>query len=324
MRCRARSLISCISSGRMGGPTIGNRAIRVSTTASSTRMRNSCSMIIVIGIETGDMRRHLSTLGYESHPLQWTAMEPIRIHPTHRQSHRYRGDELCGPLPPVLYKRITNQYAHTLVEHGEMMWSTLAYFQHLEAAGRGDKLEGRYNYVPADGLSIHRSERDRRPDDTTFILPPGHGYVSRAAQAAHIFIYSLTLDPALELDGADSCVEIFDPPQFVRRVREELSRRGKVQGRTCMHDAIKYWSPTNPPETAHALPHLLTMHKHEDFQPQKEYRLAFGIRSSVFDFQNVDYFIANDETDWPRVEIDMSAHRKKVWLGALTDCCRIM
>jgi hypothetical protein len=199
----------------------------------------------------------------------------------------------------------------------------LAYFQHLEENERGDKLEGRYTYFPVSGLEIHRTELAGRANDTKFVLP-GHGYVSRAAQVAHIFIYSLTLDPTLEIGDGDSCVEIFDPPQFTRRVRQELSRRRKVQGSTFMHDTVQYWSPANPPQTVHALPHLLTTHKHEDFKRQKEYRLAFGIRSSVFDFENVDYFIANNDTSWPRVEINESAHRMKVWLGALTDCRRIM
>ena len=42
------------------------------------------------------------------------------------------------------------------------------------------------------------------------------------------------------------------------------------------------------------------MHKHERFERQQEYRLAFGTRANVFDFENVECFIVDKDTRWPR------------------------
>src|SRR4051812_2620753 len=175
-----------------------------------------------------------------------------------------------------------------------MMWSTLAWFQNLEEAGRGDAGEGRHTYFAVNGLEVNRTERDGRPDIARIVLPE-HGFVSRAAQSHGIFVYSLTVEPTLQIGdpGDRSVVEIFDPAQFVRHVRAALPWRW---AETLIHDTVRYWSPANPPDAVWALPDRLTMHKRDDYAHQQEYRLAFGIWKSVFDFENVELFIVEKDT----------------------------
>jgi hypothetical protein len=72
------------------------------------------------------------------------------------------------------------------------------------------------------------------------------------------------------------------------------------------------------------VPHGLTMHKHEDYKPQSEYRLAFGTRTNVFDFDHVDCFVVHKNYRWPRLTVDPQAHRMKLRLGPLGDCCRLL
>jgi hypothetical protein len=93
-------------------------------------------------------------------------------------------------------------------------------------------------------LEINRIERDGRPDNAQIVLPE-HGFVSRAAQSDAIFVYSLTTEPTLEIGAAAdrAVVEIFDPTQFVRRVRAGLPWRWAD---TLIHDTVRYWSPANP------------------------------------------------------------------------------
>jgi len=249
-------------------------------------------------------------------------MKPIRIVPTSRTFHRYSAEELSGPLPPVVYKVLPEEHARSLVDEGEMMWSTLAYFQKSEEAERGDECEGRHTYFPINGLEVNRTQRAGLPDNATFVLPE-HGLVSKAAQSHGIFVYSLTVEPTLEIGAAAdrSVVEIFDPAQFVRRVRAALPWRWAD---TLIHDTVRYWSSANPPEAVWALPHMLTTHKRDDYAHQKEYRLAFGIWRSVFDFENVECFILNKDTRWPTSRLNERQHRKKLRLGGLEDCCRLL
>jgi hypothetical protein len=225
-----------------------------------------------------------------------------------------------------MYKVLPLTYARRLVEKGELRWSTLAWFQNLEEIGRGDNCEGRRTYFPVNGLEVNRLERGGLSDSAQMLLR-GHGLVSRAAQSHHILIYSLTLDATLKIgDPADrGCVEMFDPPQFVRRVRDALGRDRRARIDTFIHHTVQYWSPTNPPQEVWAFPDKLTMHKRKDeYGYQKEYRLAFGTRTDVFDFENVECFIVNEDTGWPSTTLDEQAHTFKVRVGALDGCCRML
>jgi hypothetical protein len=232
---------------------------------------------------------------------------------------------MSGPLPPVLYKILREKYARRLVERGEMQWSTLTYFQNEEDVQRGDAFEGSHRYFPVVGLEVNRHERDGRPDHASFTLPNG-GAVSKAAQSNHIFIYSMTFDPALPIGEASTraCVEIFDPPLLVERIRDAMGRHRTARPATLIHDTVRYWAPENPPEAIWALPHLLTMHKQKKYDHQREYRFAFGTRSNVFDYENVQGYIVEKDYRWPRLTLNPHAHRMKLQLGNLEDCCRLL
>ena len=54
----------------------------------------------------------------------------VTVKPVQREFRRYRSAEMCGPLPKTLYKVLPQLYARRLLDVGEMMWSTLTYFQH--------------------------------------------------------------------------------------------------------------------------------------------------------------------------------------------------
>jgi hypothetical protein len=123
------------------------------------------------------------------------------VRPTPRVFHRYKSEELSGPLPPVLYKVLPEIYARRLVESGEMMWSTLAWFQNEEDPARGDEFEATRRHFPLDGLSVTRKGRGGRPDHATFTLT-GHGNQWRPVRSSHTFIYSMTLDPNFVLGDA--------------------------------------------------------------------------------------------------------------------------
>jgi hypothetical protein len=249
----------------------------------------------------------------------------IAVRPIPTTLHRYKAEEMSGPLPAVLYKVLSDKYARRLVDIGEMMWSTLTWFQNEEHAARGDGLEGTRTYFPVTGVEVTRQERNGRPDHSTFTLP-AHGLVSRAAQSNHIFIYSMTLDSTLKIDNASTraCVEVFDPHAFVQRVRDALKRHRTARAETLIHDSVRYWSPENPPEEVWALPDRLTMHKHEDFKRQSEYRLAFGTRADVFDFERVECFVTDSDVQSAKLSLEPQRHRLKLRVGSLRDCCQIL
>src|SRR5262245_26754677 len=56
-----------------------------------------------------------------------TIMRIIRFRPSESVFHRYTASDMCGVLPPVLYKVLSRKYAERLLSSGEMMWSTLTW-----------------------------------------------------------------------------------------------------------------------------------------------------------------------------------------------------
>jgi hypothetical protein len=128
----------------------------------------------------------------------------------------------------------------------------------------------------------------------------------------------------LAFDGADACVEIYDPAKFVTRLRSALQTHNSAKAETLIHDEVKYYAFEAPPDNLWALPHLLVMGKHDRFLDQSEYRFAFGIRRNVFNLEHVDCFIVRDGETFPIVKLEPAHHRKAIRTGSLADCCRLM
>ena len=249
----------------------------------------------------------------------------VTFEPPRREFYRYGSAEMCGPLPKTLYKVLSQQFARRLLDGGEMMWSTLTYFQHVLDATRGDPFEGSLRYFPAEGLKVTRGERNGRAGHAEFTLA-AHGNQFMATQSHHIFIYSTTLDSRLAIgDAADrACVEIFEPATFLQHMRRAVERHRKASADRLIHDRMCYWSPENPPSEVWALPHRLTMSKYERYAREQEYRFAFGTRSDVFDFQNVTGLIVPKGYKYQQLKLERQAHRMRLCLGPLADCCRLL
>jgi hypothetical protein len=268
-------------------------------------------------------------LGYGFNPIpaliiaRYIAADYMEMTLDFRRSvfHRYTWEEMSGPLPARLYKVLSAKHARRLVEHGEMMWSTLTWFQNMEDIDRGDYSEGTHRYFPEKGLEVNWIEHNGLPD-----VRPEHGLVSKAAQSNHIFIYSLTHDSTLVIGYASDheCVEIFNTERFVSRLRKVIAQHRSARAETFIHDTVTYWSPANPPKEVWALPHRLTMHKRDQYASQCEYRLAFGTRANVFDYENVECVVVDKNTIWSRLTLDPQVHRLKLRLGTLRDCCRLL
>ena len=72
------------------------------------------------------------------------------------------------------------------------------------------------------------------------------------------------------------------------------------------------------------MPDRLTMHKKKKYEWQSEYRLAFGTRADVFDFERIECFVMDGEVESPLHVLDPQRHRLKLRLGSLEDCCRVL
>jgi hypothetical protein len=231
---------------------------------------------------------------------------------------------MCGPLPATLYKYLPRRYADAMIDRGELMFSSLAWFQNYEDDQRGDRFEGTRKYFPVGGLEVTRTERGGTPHPPVSFKASTESLQSRARGHNHIFIYSTSLQSGLAFDGADACVKIFDPVTFVTRLRSALRTHRSAKTETLIHDEVKYYTFEAPPDNVWALPHLLTMRKHNGFLGQSEYRFAFGIRRNVFNLEHVDCFIVREGETLPILKLEAAHHCKIISTGSLADCCRLM
>jgi hypothetical protein len=186
---------------------------------------------------------------------------------------------MSGPLPPLLYKYLSVQYAQALLENGELMFSTLSWFKHLEDKQRGDRLEGTHVHQPEDGLEITMVHRNGDPTMAGQKRNLSqHSLRSDVVGQDRIFIYSTSLQPLLHnLSGTTGdvvCVEIHDPGKFAARLKVRLRRTPPIAKTPLIHNRVQYYATADPPGTTYALPDRIVMHKHEDFRHQHEYRFA--------------------------------------------------
>ena len=247
----------------------------------------------------------------------------VIFEPRRRETRRPPVKEMRGSLPSTLYKVLPRIHAESLVERGELMWSSLTFFQNELDPTRGDPHEGSHRYFPVAGLDVTRHERNGHPDSQRFTLP-GHGAQIKAFKCHHIFIFSTTLDPNLEIGDAKNraCVEIFEPQRFFERIERAVTAHRSARVDRLIHGEVRYWLPEDPPGAIWAFPHLLTLNKHKSHENDREYRFAFGIRADVFDFENVFGFVVPPGYLFPQIDLDPQVHRMKLRLGNLTDCCR--
>lgn len=251
-------------------------------------------------------------------------MPHVLFRPRSRRFHRYAAEGLSDPLPSVLFKALPRRYAERLVERGEMMWSTLTWFQNQEGPARGDVFEATRRNFPFGGQGVTRLERHGRPDRQQLHFD-GHGTQWRPAQSHHIFIYSMTLDRELNLGdpATDAMVEIFDPTVLIQHVRSALHLHRSARPSTLIHRVVSYYDDVDELGPIHSLPHLLAAAKHKTHAWQHEYRLAFGTRANVFDFEHVEGSLLSSDAVPVSRALNSQSHRMRLRLGALSECCRI-
>jgi hypothetical protein len=155
---------------------------------------------------------------------------------------------MSGPLPRVLSKYLPRRYAATMIDRGELTFSTLAWFQNYEDDQRGDRFEGTRKYFPLGGLDVTRTERDGKPHQPISFKAATESLQSRATAHTQIFIYSTSLQPGLAFDGADACVEIGDPVKFAARLLSALKTHRSTSRRSTQ-SPIGRSSPLEATET---------------------------------------------------------------------------
>ena len=183
-----------------------------------------------------------------------------------------------------LYKYLPSQYTTGVLRHGKLLFRNLTYFRQHEGKVRGDPCEGIHKFSPDKPSSIHTlSTGIIRIDNYNFLN-------STNSDLIFAFCLSKRLSRELMIEfNCDACIEIFDPQEFIRRVRFKLARLISVSIHSygLIAQPVKYYNPLEMPEFDYTKPTNIIFAKEMHYKKQEEFRLAFGKKGA---FKRIQQF----------------------------------
>ena len=223
-------------------------------------------------------------------------------------------------IPSSIYKYFNNVgFRDRFINAGEVYFNSLSYFLSCEDKSRRDNTENANLYKPANGLQITKLHSQQTFTDARTLI-------STIKNPNRVFVYCTSNELSEVLFkrfSATTCVEIFNLPEFQKRLQKSLKNRarlGIIKNTTLLNGSVDYYNSENEPDTSHAWPDQIIMAKQSNpFSVEKEYRFAFAKDKNAFDVNNVDYSLGAE------VQPFMGQHTHQVLhLGNLSDICKVV
>lgn len=213
----------------------------------------------------------------------------------------------------VLYKYLPSRYAPEFLERGEILFRNLTYFRQHEGRVRGDVYEGIHKNQPGTDIVLESLSQGIRAVGKFPFLN------STNSDLVFAFCLSKRLSKGLMAEfECDACIEIFNPDEFIRRIRFTLARLISVHRVGLLAQSVDYYDPAEPALFDVEEPKQLAFVKNEFYKEQEEFRLCFGMRKA---FKLVQQ-IAQPHHDPYDDAMEGQCKEKLVRVGALHDVAR--
>ena len=179
-------------------------------------------------------------------------------------------------LPTRLYKYLPRRYLNRVVNGGNLLFRSLSYFQTMEDPERGDPFESMHIDLPGGGVTISAPEKGIR-------LTGDFAFINRVrSDQIYCFCLSHLKEEALfKQFGCDTCVEILDVPEFLRRCERAVTRLRSSRDWEFAHRYLEYFRVDRVASLDIKDPHNTPFFKLDKFVHQAEYRLV-AARSGAF------------------------------------------
>ena len=214
-----------------------------------------------------------------------------------------------------LYKYLPSQYVPAVLNRGEILFRNLTYFRQHEGKIRGDVYEGILRHRPETDTIINNISTGKRSVIKTSFL--------HSTDSETVFAYCLSeqLSKKLLIEfKSDACIEIFNPIEFIRRVRIAVMRFISTHRYGLLAQPVNYYDPTKVPSFNYNDPKQIVFAKENYYAWQEEYRLTFG-KKSAFKFKQEFTLDLYD----PYIEAMKGEYKEKlVKIGSLHDIARIV
>lgn len=216
---------------------------------------------------------------------------------------------------PALYKYLPSKHASAFLDRGEILFRNLTYFRQQEGKVRGDPYEGIHKDHPGTDVVLKNV--------TQGFNSVGKFSFLNSTNSDLVFAFCLSerfsKDLMVEFES-DACIEIFQPIEFIRRVRFALARLISVHSVGLLAQPVYYYHPTEAAHFDIKEPTQLAFAKGKSYVGQEEFRLSFGTRRA---FKLVEQ-IAQPHYDPYYDAINGQCKEKLVKVGALHDIARLV
>lgn len=206
--------------------------------------------------------------------------------------------------PPRLFKYMPSQYVDQFVDQGRILFRSLTYFRDYARDGvRGDIFEGRHIDRPKSGATLEvLADSKVIHGDLAFVN-------SVCTDSVFAMCSSMRHDVELyNAFGADACVEITSPIQFVRDCRRALRDNLRCAEAALLHGRVEYYHASQWTSTNAKDPKNLVFFKPRAYASQYEYRVVLARAESMKLTEQIIIGTALHETEVPTSAPDPDLH----------------
>lgn len=215
----------------------------------------------------------------------------------------------------ALYKYLPSKYAHAFLDRGEILFRNLTYFRQHEGRVRGDPYEGIHKDHPGTNVVLENlTQGSRIVGKLSFLNSTNSDLVF-----AFCLSQKLSKDLMVEFES-DACIEIFEPSEFIRRVRFALARLVSVHRFGLLAQPVHYYHPAEAACFDIKKPTQLAFAKNKSYAEQEEFRLSFGSRQA---FKLVQQ-ITQPQYDPYEDAIKGQSKEKLIKVGTLRDIAHLV
>ena len=141
-----------------------------------------------------------------------------------------------------LFKYLPSEFVDKVVSKGDLLFRNLTYFRKYEDIRRGDPLEGFHRDNPDNDITLSCPKTGR-------ILAKGDFSFLNSTNTDLIFVFCLSKSHKsflYEEFEADSCIEILDTQEFVRKTRIAVKRLLSSHQTGLLYGDVKYYRENAP------------------------------------------------------------------------------
>lgn len=219
-------------------------------------------------------------------------------------------------IPSLLYKYMSEEYAHAFLRHGHVLFRNLTSFKQMENLARGDVREGCHVDNPPNDVVLSDPQTGRQ-------IARGKFSMRTTIQTNRIFVLCMSkaYDERLFLDfDCGACVMIRNPVEFIRRCDRTLKRLLYLDRTGCVSGSVEYYGFDRQCQLDIIDPYNIPFLKYDSFVTQQEFRLCFGRRGA---FKGTKRLIADQEWNTAPDHRDGIAKSHLLKIGNISDIADI-